>query len=171
MLFISRVNCCWLVAKSCPTLLQPHGLSPTRLLCPWNFPGKNMGVGCYFLLQGIFPTQGSNPCLLHWQADSVPLSHLGSPCWFLASSSAKNYILLRCFSSLLPISTVLNCRQYDSYLFFFNPCYPWLIVQVRQVGKKDEVLYLLTVFLVICLHRNTYVYMYSHIHIHTHISA
>ena len=43
--------------------------------------GKNTGVGCHFLLQGIFPTQGSNLCLLgllHWQADSLPLSHLGS---------------------------------------------------------------------------------------------
>ena len=41
-------------------------------------PGKNTGVGCYFLLQRIFPTQGSNPCLLHWQADSLPLSPLRS---------------------------------------------------------------------------------------------
>ena len=36
-------------------------------------------MGCHLLLQGIFPTQGSNRCLLHWQADSLPLSHLGSP--------------------------------------------------------------------------------------------
>ena len=35
-------------------------------------------MGCHFLLQGIFPTQGSNLCLLHWQVDSLPLSHLGS---------------------------------------------------------------------------------------------
>ena len=42
------------------------------------FPGKNTGVGGHFLLQGIIPTQGSNPCLLHCQADSLPLSHLGS---------------------------------------------------------------------------------------------
>ena len=51
------------------------------LLCPWDFPGKNSGVGCHFLSQGIFPTQGSNSCLLlllHWQVDSLPLSHLGS---------------------------------------------------------------------------------------------
>ena len=41
--------------------LQPHGPWPTRLLCPWDSPGKNTGVGCHFLLQGIFPTQGSNP--------------------------------------------------------------------------------------------------------------
>ena len=55
---------CHLVTKSCSTLLQPHGL-----LCPWDFPGKNIGVDCHFLFQGIFPTQGSNLhllCLLHW---------------------------------------------------------------------------------------------------------
>ena len=51
-----------------------------QLLCPWNFPGKNTGVDCHFLLQVIFPTQQSNPCLLHWQADSLPLHHLRSPC-------------------------------------------------------------------------------------------
>ena len=43
------------------------------------FPDKNTGESCHFLLQGIFLTQGSNPHLLHWQADSLPLSHLGSP--------------------------------------------------------------------------------------------
>ena len=43
--------------------LQPHGLQPISLLSPWDFPGKNTGVGCHALLQGIFPTQGSNPCL------------------------------------------------------------------------------------------------------------
>ena len=43
------------------------------------FPSKNTGVGSHFLLQGIFPTHGSNPHLLHWQADSLPLSHQGSP--------------------------------------------------------------------------------------------
>ena len=49
--------------------LRPHGLQPTQLLRPWDFPGKNTGVGCHFLLQGIFPTQGSNQHLLHWQAN------------------------------------------------------------------------------------------------------
>ena len=45
--------------------LWPHGLLPTRLLCPWDSPGKNTGVGCHFLLQGVFLTQGSNPGLPH----------------------------------------------------------------------------------------------------------
>ena len=44
--------------------LQPYRLYPDRLLCPWAFPGKNTVVGCNVLLQGIFPTQGSNPHLL-----------------------------------------------------------------------------------------------------------
>ena len=47
-----------LVAKSCPTS-QPYGLSPTGLLCPWDFPGKSIGVGHPFLLQWL-PSVGSN---------------------------------------------------------------------------------------------------------------
>ena len=60
--------------------LQPRGVKPTRLLCPWDSPGKNIGAGCHALLQGIFPTQRSNPCLLgplHWQGNSLPLNPLG----------------------------------------------------------------------------------------------
>ena len=56
-----------------PNSLRPSGLQPTRLLRPWDVPGKNTRVGCHFLLQGIFPTQGSHPGLLfgrwipyHW---------------------------------------------------------------------------------------------------------
>ena len=48
----------------------------TKLLCPWGFPGKNTRMRCHFLLQGIFPTQGLNLHLLHWQVDSLPLSYL-----------------------------------------------------------------------------------------------
>ena len=81
--------CCCLVAKSSPTLLRPHGLQPTRFLCLWDYPGKNIRVGGHFLLQGIFLTQGLNPRLLHWQADSSLLSHLGSPA--PNPSHIKNY--------------------------------------------------------------------------------
>ena len=49
--------------QSCPTLCDPMDCSPPRLLCLWNSPGKNTGVGCHFLLQGIFPTQGLNSCV------------------------------------------------------------------------------------------------------------
>ena len=50
----------WVHAQSRGTFCD-HGLLPARLLCPWDFPGKNTGVGCQALLQGIFLTQGSNP--------------------------------------------------------------------------------------------------------------
>ena len=49
------------------------------VLCPWDSPGKNIGVGCYFLFQGIFPTQGSNPGLLHCRQILHHLSQQGSP--------------------------------------------------------------------------------------------
>ena len=68
----------WLVTHSVVSnSLQSHELQPTRFFCPWDFPGKNTGVGCHFLLQGILPTQELNLCLLHWQADSLPLSYQG----------------------------------------------------------------------------------------------
>ena len=59
--------------------LLPHGLYLTRLLCPWNSPGKNTGVDNHFLLQGIFPTQGWNPGLLHCRQILYCLNHQGSP--------------------------------------------------------------------------------------------
>ena len=59
--------------------LRPHGLQPTRLLCPWNNPGQNTGVGCHSLLQGIFPTQGSNLGLQHRRQTLYHLNHQGSP--------------------------------------------------------------------------------------------
>ena len=71
-------TCVYSVAQLHLTL-QRHRLEPTRLLCPRNFSGKNTGVGCHFLPKGIFLTQGWNPRLLHWQADSIPLNHFGNP--------------------------------------------------------------------------------------------
>ena len=57
--------------------LRPHGVQPARLLCPWNSPGKNTGVSCHSLLQGIFPTQGSHcrQILHHLSSERSP----GSP--------------------------------------------------------------------------------------------
>ena len=65
----------WVVSNS----LRPHRLYPARFLYPWDFPGENTGVGCHFLLQGIFPTQTAKLDLLHGQVDSLPLNHQGYP--------------------------------------------------------------------------------------------
>ena len=59
--------------------LPPHGLQPARLLCSWDFPGKNTGVGSHALLQGIFPPQGLNTGLPHCRWFLYHLSHQGSP--------------------------------------------------------------------------------------------
>ena len=70
------VHAC-LCAKSLQLCL--YDFMDCRLLCPWDSLGKNTRVGCHFLLQGIFPTQGSNPSILRllcWQAGSLPLTTL-----------------------------------------------------------------------------------------------
>ena len=69
-----------LVTQSYPTLCDPIGYNLPDASIHWDSLGKNTGVGFHFLLQGIFQTQGSNPGILHllqWQADSLPLYHLG----------------------------------------------------------------------------------------------
>ena len=68
-----------LVTSVISDFLRPMDCSPPGSSV-WNFPVKNIGVGCHFLLQGIFLTEGSNPYLLHllhWQADSLPLAPPG----------------------------------------------------------------------------------------------
>ena len=63
--------CCCLIAKSCLTLSLPNGLQPVRILCRWDFPGKNTGMGCHFLLQGsnshlLHQSIGGQVGLYHW---------------------------------------------------------------------------------------------------------
>ena len=65
--------CCCLGAQLCPTLCDSLGCTPPGSSVQGDFSGKNTRVGCHFLLHGTFPDQ----CLLHWQADSLPLSHQG----------------------------------------------------------------------------------------------
>ena len=98
-------------------------LSRVRLsVTPWTvarqpplsmgFSGKNTGVGCHFLLQGIFLTQGSNPrllCLLHWQMGSLPLVPPGKP-RFLPKVKVKSLSRVRFFAThgLLPTRFLLH---------------------------------------------------------------
>ena len=69
--------------------LRPFGLRPIRLPCPWDFPGKNTDWSeLQFLLQGIFPTQGLSLCVLHWQADSLPVSHREAHTFYMEESNS-----------------------------------------------------------------------------------
>ena len=101
-------------------LLATHGLQPTRLLCLWDIPGKNTGVGCPFLFQEIFPAQGSNLCLLSplfWQVGSLPLSHLGSQVGLGAHKQTFNILLTKSVSCgslpLFPVSTLRARTESD----------------------------------------------------------
>ena len=78
--------------------VRPHGLQPTRLLCPWDCPGKNTGVGSHFHLQGIFPTQGLNLGLLHCRQILF--------CW----STRKDQFLISCY-----IYRIKNSRSIEDY--------------------------------------------------------
>ena len=73
-------GCCCCFSRSVVfDSLRPHGLLPTRLLCPWTSPGQNTGMGSHSLLQGIFPTEGLNPGFPHCRWILYCLSHQESP--------------------------------------------------------------------------------------------
>ena len=73
--------------------LWPHGLLPTRLLCPWDSPGKHTRMGCHSLLQGFFPTHGSKLHLLHWQMGSLSLESPAKPLiWYPLVLCTQEYI-------------------------------------------------------------------------------
>ena len=123
-------NCCCSVTQPCLTL-RPHGPQPARLLRPWDSPGKNTGVGCHFLLQGISPTQGSNLCPLHWQADSSPgkPSAINDPLITCSAALAEAWLCLRAPDppppSLLSVSLQRLAPELHSrlrILFSPSPC-------------------------------------------------
>ena len=116
--------------------LRLYGLYPTRLPCPWDSPGKNTGVGCHALLQGIFLTQGLNPhvlCLLHWQAGSLPLAPPKKPIYILLYIIIIYiYIFIFRFFSVIDCYKILNivpcAKQYDLGVFFFSFIFIWRII-------------------------------------------
>ena len=84
--------------QSCPTLCYPMDCSPPGSSVHGDSPGRNTGVGCHALLQGIFSTQELYPrllCLLHWQAGSLPLAPPGKTLVFaIVVNFIDNYKLL-----------------------------------------------------------------------------
>ena len=99
------------VAQSCPTLCEP-----TRLYSPWNSPGQNNGVGSLSLLQGIFPTQGSNPGLLHCRQILYQLSYQGNPRileWVACLFSRGIFLTQESNQGLLPCRRILYQLSYQ----------------------------------------------------------
>ena len=83
--------------------LWPHGLQPVRLLCLWDYPGKNSGVHCHSLLQGIFPTQRSSLGLLHCRQILCYMSHQGSH--ILPNPLKMSLLLLKTKGTFWPTHT------------------------------------------------------------------
>ena len=118
------------VSKSCPTL-QPHGLQLFKLLCPWDSPGKNTGVGYHCPLQGIFLTQGSNARLLHCKVDSLP-----------TEPSRKSYHGVGCHCLLrLIVVRLANSQLHIYFKITFQKAWHWdfdwnCINFIQSFGKK-----------------------------------
>ena len=91
--------------------VQPRELQPASPLCPWDFPGKNSGAGCHFLLQGIFLTQGLNLGLLHYRPILYHLRHQGLIEFYFTLNKYK--ILLKTTQSL---KTCLHHNRYPPFL-------------------------------------------------------
>ena len=112
--------CVYEVASVVSDALRPTGQQPARLLCPWDSPGKNTGVSCHALLQGIFPTQGSNPHVdgscIGWQV-LYHQRYLGSPNIPVNDLYSPPFAFLN--SNYLPPSFIVVFALY--YLkFFYN---------------------------------------------------
>ena len=113
--------------------LWPHGLYTARLLCPWDSPGKNSGVGCHALLQGIFPTQGLNPYLFHfllWQAAFLPLapprkliSRIHRENQYVVSHSPVQTHTRRLLSPIFSLTERPHCLALE---YFLNSPLQWL---------------------------------------------
>ena len=142
--------------------LWPHGLEPDQLLCTWNFPGKNSGASCHFYSRGS--SQRLNWCilyLLHVQADSLPLHHLGNPIYIANTTHTHRWIHVGQFRSFcyqtnltqaqimyyLPVPQnsckCLSLRTVPSEvgLSFSNLCFPLLFLCSPNSSKKLSTLH------------------------------
>ena len=93
--------------------VTPWIVACTKLLSPWDFQGKSTGVGCHFLLQGIFPTQGSNLGLSHCRQTLYHLSHQGSP-----GVCSLACLVLNCFTTMSYFSTTMS--YFPTFLAVFS---------------------------------------------------
>ena len=111
---------------------QSQELQAARLLCPWNPPGKNTGVGCHFLFQGIFPNTGSNPrllYLLYWQAHSLPVLQLGS-------LSGDIQVLKKGKETYTGVNSILDLCSVGIYEC--DLCWKWELFRCNQIKMMSD---------------------------------
>ena len=141
-----HLYCCRLVAKSCLTLLWPHGLQLSRLLCSWEFPGKNTGLDCHFLLQGsswprdrthvfcitggFFTTEPPGKCKKPVYLQVLFLSHYHS---LLVSYISLSYILSHFFCAHM---SLMVCISPDS-TEWQNQWNMYMYSEIQRIGSCD----------------------------------
>ena len=111
--------------------LGPYGPKPTRLLCPWDSPGKHTRVGCHFLLQGIFPTQRMNPHLqrlLHfrWALPAEPSwkpTYVLGICMKYLTIKVKKILFWSC--QCIFFFLIFTLSQLSSYSCIFHEILYW----------------------------------------------
>ena len=130
--------------------LLPHGL-----YSPWNSPGQNTGVGIFSLLQGIFPTQGSNQGLPHCRWILYQLSHKGSPRileWVAYPSSQWLFLTHELNRGLLHCRQILYQLSYEgssqgTRIFYFHGCIHHHSDFAAQENKIFHSLYIFPIYL------------------------
>ena len=140
----------------------------------YDIPGRNTGVGCYFFLQGIFPTQGSNPHLLHRQAGSLPLSPQGGPFSYLPYCQS---LITSTLTSLIHLE--LSCFLCQIGVEFLPQNFFFYIILYLKLAKKNiknfnialtqvsiVLLYLSVSGLSLSLYPQTHTETYTHTHTH-----
>ena len=137
--------------QSCPTLCKPVDCTQPAN-CPWNPPGKSTGVGCHFLLQGIFPTQGLNLSLLHllhWQVGSLLLTPPGRPlrckcCRNSCQRGVNSSFILVNFLEFFGISLICSClNPWIRTLRYRGPAVYIRIIE-NQCDQSDFILTLIS---------------------------
>ena len=125
---------CILVSQSCSTLCNPmnHSLPGP---CPWNSQGKNTGVDCHFLLQGIFPTQGLNLGPLHCCQILYHLSHQGSIVTVNLALILKSPVWVCSFVFALQPSSVIY--RYHKPGTGVSACYPSAVLEIQNSFPKQ----------------------------------
>ena len=125
-------------------LFDPIYCSSLAPLLSWDFSGKNTGVDCHFLLQGNFPTQGSNPCLLHWQVDSggvlssVQFSSVTQPCPTLCNPMNCSTPGLPVHHQLLEFTQTYVHQVSDAIPLWTSPTQSVSTVGCWHTGKELE---------------------------------
>ena len=131
------------ISQSCPTLCDPMNCSPPGSSIQ-DFPGKNAGVGCHSLLQGIFPTQGSNPGLPYCRQTLYHLSHWGvlDHLWIYSTEIFFSWFILLVIFNWVSDIGVSDYETICLFLFFAGQKVNWFAF----IQPKTNLLWGWTVF-------------------------